>query len=113
MMYIFIYQKLDNWIMQFKSFHWLTHYGLWVIIPYACIKTVTPEAFSYIVTFSLFLQNIVGKIDLYMFRAFFGFNDCSTRTFWICDDRRPTRPYGPRWPSIIAYPTRTRRIIVY
>ena len=38
-MYIFIYQKLDNWIMQFKSFHWLTHYGLWVIIPYACIKT--------------------------------------------------------------------------
>ena len=24
--------KLDHWIIQFKSFHWLSHHGLWAII---------------------------------------------------------------------------------
>ena len=31
-------------------------------------------------------------------------NNYSTSACWICDDRRPTRPIGPSWPSIIAYP---------
>ena len=26
--YIYIYQKLDHWIMQFKTFYWLSHYGI-------------------------------------------------------------------------------------
>ena len=31
-------------------------------------------------------------------------NNYSTSACWICDDRRPTRPIGPSWPSMIAYP---------
>ena len=30
--YIASYQKLDHWIMQFESFHWLSHHGMWAII---------------------------------------------------------------------------------
>ena len=39
MMSTFIYLKLDHWIMQFKSFHRISHYGLWVILPCASMKT--------------------------------------------------------------------------
>ena len=27
------YLRLDHWIMQFRSFHWLSHQGLWAILP--------------------------------------------------------------------------------
>ena len=27
-------QNLAHWIMQFKSFDWLSHHGIWVITPY-------------------------------------------------------------------------------
>ena len=31
--FISFYKKLDRWIMQFESFHWLSHHGIWAIIP--------------------------------------------------------------------------------
>ena len=24
---------IDTWIMQFESLHWISHHGLWVILP--------------------------------------------------------------------------------
>ena len=45
--------------MKFKSFHWLSHHGLWAIIPYACARRrpVQPEVYLHILTFRL-LTNI-------------------------------------------------------
>ena len=43
---------LDNWIMQFESFHWLTHHGLWAIIPWSAnmvSKRVILGAFLFLV----------------------------------------------------------------
>ena len=31
--FISFYKKLDRWIMQFESFHWLSHHGIWAIMP--------------------------------------------------------------------------------
>ena len=28
-----MHQKLDYWIIHFKSFHWLSHHGAWAMIP--------------------------------------------------------------------------------
>ena len=32
---IYIYIFIGNWIMQFESFHWLSHHGIWDIIPWS------------------------------------------------------------------------------
>ena len=61
------YQKLVLGIMQFKSFHWLSHHGSWAIK----LDKLNGKYILYIlaVTISLFLQNKVCKIYLY-FGAF-------------------------------------------
>ena len=60
------YQKLDHWIMQFKSFHDLAIIGYGSLYHVHTWRRVTPEAYLYIVTFRLFLQNKVGRIYVYM-----------------------------------------------
>ena len=33
LLWIIIKEIMDHWIMQFKTFYWLSHYGLWANIP--------------------------------------------------------------------------------
>ena len=63
------YKKLDHWIMQFKSFHWLNYHRLLAIILCTFIRQVKPKVILYIVAFYLLLKNNVVKIYQY-FRAF-------------------------------------------
>ena len=47
------YLRLDHWIMQFESFHWLSHYGLWASIPRSTnmvnVRVIFLGAFSFLV----------------------------------------------------------------
>ena len=41
-----IYEKLDHWIMQFKTFYWLSRYGIWANIQYQYGKHTCQRKFQ-------------------------------------------------------------------
>ena len=82
--------------MQFESFHWLSHHGLWAIIP--CSTNMESICMSFWAFLSLF------KSTFYILGAFLIkqlFHPC------LLDMRRlkPTQRYVPCWLSIISYTT--------
>ena len=82
------YSKVDHWMMQFKSFH--RHHGLWTIIPCTHMKTSETGGVFYIVTFSMFLQNKVGKSIFWVF----WWHKNSAHACWIWDDYIQLGPTG-------------------
>ena len=90
--------------MQLKSFHWLSHHGIWAIIPDSTnmvSKRVIFGAFLFLVQ-SIFLH-FGGVFN----KTIIPFCGC-----WIWDCLYPARPCGPRWLFTISYPTRAPGIIV-
>ena len=57
--------------MNFKSFHDLAIIGYGSTYRVRARRRVTPEAFLYVVTVRLFLQNKVGRIYVHMFKRVF------------------------------------------
>jgi len=65
-----LYLKLDHWIMQFESFHWLSHHGLWAIIP--CSKNKVSVRASFLLLLLLFLIFGFFILILVYFSIFWG-----------------------------------------
>ena len=90
--------------MEFESFHWLSHHGIWAIIPWSTKRESV-------------LRDILGLFGFYFSLVFYIFWAFLIKQLFhsrLLDMRWlwPTRRYAPRWLSIISYPTRAHGIIV-
>ena len=92
----FFYEKLVHCIMQFESFHWLSHYGLWAIIPcstnMASVRVMFLSVFIFVLVF-IFLYFGGDFNETIIPLALVGYETIIAN-------------------STISYPTRARGIIV-
>ena len=88
--------------MQFQSFHWLSHHGIWAIIPWSTKPASVCVIFWAFLLFCSLVSYILGA---FLIKQLFHSRLLDMR--WL----QPTRRYAPRWLSIISYPTRAHGII--
>ena len=89
--------------MQFESFHWLCHYGIWAIIPWSTKMASVCVIFG---PFCFYCSLVFYILGAFLIKELFHSRLLDMR--WLS----PTRRYAPRWVSITSYPTHAHGIIV-